>query len=301
LADHPAVADDSADVAAIRAAAEAFAVDFNAGNAAGVVARFLPRGELVDEQGRVYQGREELQELFTRYFAEFPGTKLALEIESVRLLGENLAIEEGTRYLSAKDGVNARVRYVTVGAKSDGQWLIASTREFYDETQTPGEQLATLEWLVGEWVSENDDAAVEISYRWDEVENFIVGDFQSTRGGEVVMKSTQRIGWDSQAEKIRSWVFDADGGFAEGDWTAVEGGWVIRSVATQPDGTTGSATVYVTPNGRDQFTMKGTDRIVADGQVDDFEVTVTRAPPTPRAVTEANPAPASGATAVPPR
>lgn len=268
----------------IQAADEAFVKDFNAGKAEAVVGHFLPEGELVDEQGNVYHGQAELAKLFSGYFAKYPGATLGLEIESIRAVGDSLAIEEGTRYLSSKNDGRAQVRYIMVRAKTDGKWRIASTREFYDEPAPRlGERLAPLGWLVGEWVSEDADAATKLSYRWSEDGNFLLGDFQTVKGGETVMKSSQRIGWDSAAGKVRSWLFDADGGFSQGTWTLVDDGWVIKSQATLPDGTTGSATVTFVPKGKDQFTIRGTDRIVGDGREADFEMTVSRAPPVAKA------------------
>jgi uncharacterized protein (TIGR02246 family) len=283
-------ADDGPELAAIRAAAEKFVKDFNSGKAAALAAHFATQGELIDEEGQIFQGRDELEKLFAAYFAKFPGAELALEIESIRVVGGNIAIEEGTRYLSTKEAAKAQVRYVAVRAKTEGQWLIASIREFYDEpAPTPNDQLQPLAWLVGEWISEDADAAVKIVYRWSDDKNFLLGDFQATHRGQPVMNSTQRIGWDPVAGKVRSWLFDADGGFAEGSWTPVEEGWVIKSTATAPDGGTGSATVTISRLGKDSFKLTGTERVTHAGRQDDFEVTVTRRPPAPAAQAEADP------------
>lgn len=283
-------ADDPA-VAAVTAAGNELTKVFNGGDVAATVAFFHPSaGELVDEAGNTHQGEKALKELFTAYFKKFPGAKLELETDSIRVIG-NSAIEEGTRYLSAKDTAAAQVRYVTVWTKEGGKWLIASTRETYDEPAPElGDHLADLDWLIGDWVSEDSDAAVRISYRWDDSGNYILGDFQSTREGKPAMKSTQRIGYDPQNGSVRSWLFDADGGFAEGCWTRLEDSWVIKSTATMPDGQTGSATIAILPKGKDQFTMKGTERLAGNQRVDDFAITISRAPPSPRKV-EAKPAP----------
>jgi len=281
LADSQGIAaDESPEFAAIQAAAAAFVKDFNAAKAEAVVAQFLPQGELIDDEGNVYQGRGELEQLFSQYFATFPGATLEANIESVRALGDGLLIEEGTRVLSTTDGASAQERYVTIWANTNGQWQIASTREFKDDPDpSPTDRLAPLAWLVGDWISEDDDAAVEISYRWDEDRNFLLGDIRSTRAGKPLMKSTQRIGWDPLAGTVRSWLFDGDGGFAECNWTQLDDGWVIKTRATLPDGASGSATVTITSVTKDQFILRGTDRVVGDSRIDDFELTVTRAPP----------------------
>jgi uncharacterized protein (TIGR02246 family) len=275
-----AAGDDPA-VAEVRASGEQLVKAFNAGRAAEIAGMFMPRGELVDEVGNVTQGTKDLNELFTKFFEKFPGAKLALDIESTRSVGSNLAIEEGTRFITAGDDSRAQLRYTAVRVKAqDGKWLIASIREFADDpAPTPHDQLQVLGWLIGDWVSEGSDAVVKISYRWSEDKNFILGDYTMTVGGKPAMKSNQRIGWDPLAGKVRSWLFDGDGGFSEGVWTEVDDGWVIKSSTTNPDATAGSATIAVAFTDNDHFTMKGTDRIVGNAREPDFNLTIARQPP----------------------
>lgn len=268
--------------AAILKANDQLVKAFNAGQVAGVVAHFVPEGELIDDEGNLFRGEKELTALFTKFFERFPGAKLAMEVESIRAIGPNLAIEEGTRYIAAREGNGkATLRYSAVRTRTTaGQWLIASIREFNnDPLPTPHERLASLGWIVGDWVNEGTDGLVKISYRWSEEGNFLLGDYQVHLTGLPAMKSTQRIGWDPVAGRIRSWLFDADGGFAEGHWAAVEGGFVVKSNSSNPDGSSGSVTMTITPKGKDHFTMKGTDRIIGEERAPDFEVSVVRQPP----------------------
>jgi uncharacterized protein (TIGR02246 family) len=268
--------------AEIRASAAQMVKSFEAAKPAELAALFSPQGELIDEEGTVYQGPKEITELFTKFFERFPGAKLALEIESIRSVGPNLAIEEGTRYIAAKakEGEGkAQLRYTAVRTKVDGKWLIASIREFNaDPLPTPHERLEPLAWMVGDWVNEGTDGTAKLSWRWSEDQNFLLGDIQLTVAGKPAMASTQRIGWDPLAGKVRSWLFDADGGFAEGQWTQVDDGWVIKSATTNPDGSTGSATITVTAKDKDHFTMKGTERIVGEFREPDFELAIARQP-----------------------
>jgi uncharacterized protein (TIGR02246 family) len=277
----PAAANEgAAETDQIKASAEALVKSFDAGKADEVAAMFLPKGELIDEEGVVYQGQAEIKDLLTKFFTKFPGAKLTLSIESIRLVGP-VAIEEGTRHTTTKDGAErAQVRYIAVRAKTPSGWQIASLRDFPDDPlPTAHDRLAPVAWLVGDWVNEGTDAAVKISYRWSEDKNFILGDFLVSKDGQVAMKSSQRIGWDPLAGKVRSWLFDSDGGFGEGHWTLVENSWVIKSSAVLPDGLTGSATLTITPIDKDHYTLAGTERIVGDARDDDFEVKVARQPP----------------------
>lgn len=267
----------------VRASGEQFVKSFNAGKANELAAMFAPQGELVDEEGVITQGTQELTELFTRFFEKFPGAKLALEIESIRPISSNLIMEEGTRYITCakEDDPRAQLRYLAVRTRSeDGRWLIASVREFADDPPpTPHDQLQSLAWLVGDWVNEGTDAAVKISYRWSEDKNFLLGEFQISVGGETTMKSTHRIGWDAAAGNVRSWLFDGDGGFTEGQWTEVEDGWVVESSSVNPDGSIGSATITIAQTDANHYVMKGTDRIVGGESEPDFELDIARRPP----------------------
>jgi len=279
----PVVGQDDATVAAIRKNAEQLSKAFNAGKPDDFVALFLAKGELIDEEGNAYVGQAAIKDILTKYFAKYPGAKMTAAIETIRLLGP-LAIEEGTRTTSTKDGVSkAEARYLTIWVKGNNAWQIASTREFAnDPIPTSHDRLEALAWLVGDWVNEGVDAVVEISYRWSEDKNFLLGEFKITPPGKPAVKSSQRIGWDPALGKIRSWLFDADGGFAEGVWTQVEDEYVIKSNSVNPDGEAASATVTLSVIDKDHFSMEGTERIVGESREPDFEITVTRRAPAPR-------------------
>src|SRR6478736_1188898 len=73
---HAADNQDDAAIASVRKSAEQMVQLFNAGKADQVAAMFLPRGELVDEEGTVYQGQQEIKELLNAFFKQFPGAKL---------------------------------------------------------------------------------------------------------------------------------------------------------------------------------------------------------------------------------
>jgi uncharacterized protein (TIGR02246 family) len=252
---------------------------FSGGKADEVAAMFLAKGELLDEQGTVYQGQKEIKELLTVFFMKFPGTQMKNEIESIRVLG-TIAIQEGVRITTAKDGTVATIRYTSVLAKTDQGWRIASLRDFGDESApTPGELLKPLAWLVGDWINEGADARVKISYKWSEDKNFILGEISVTKSDQVVMNSSQRIGWDALLGTPRSWTFDSDGGFAGATWTQVGDEWIVRSSAVMPDGLTGSAILKITSGENGRFVMTGTNRIIGNVMEEDYQVTIAKQPP----------------------
>lgn len=266
----------------IAATEEGFISAFNEGKADVVASMFSGDCEFITEDGTQYHGQEEIKQLFTQYFADYPGVKVGLDIESIRSLGDNLAVEEGTRYVGINDQPLAQVRYVATLAKQDGKWKLASVREFSDQAPMPnGGHLEPIAWMVGDWVSEGSDVVMKISYRWDESQNFIVGTFTGMQGDQVVLKSDQRIGWDPSVGKIRSWFFDSDGGFATGYWTLLEEGWVLKSQSTSTDGSIGFADVVISPLDENRFRMIGADRIVDNERLPGFDVIIAKAPPKP--------------------
>jgi uncharacterized protein (TIGR02246 family) len=292
------VAAGPADVAAspefaamIRREMEATVKAFNAADPAGVAALFMEKGELVDENGNVYTGRAEIAALFKAFFEKFPKAVMAMEVTSVRSIGDSLAVEEGVRQITAEEGAaEAQMRYVLVRDRVGDKWPIASYREFADDpAPTSQEMLEPLAFLVGDWVDESPEGHTAINFSWSEDGNYILGEYVLSVGGQPESKSVQRIGWDPVEGVLRSWTFDSDGGFSHGEWTQTDNGWVAKTEATMPDASTASATVTFTVKDQDHFVVKSTDRIVAGGEEPDFELVIARKPPQPGAAASATP------------
>lgn len=267
-------------IAMIRGNSDKLAASFNNGKVDEITSMFLSNGEMIDEAGTIYQGQQEIKNVLTELFKQFPGTVLTKNTESLRMVGP-IVIEEGTRTMKAKDSASrSQFRYIAVWGKIDNAWKVASFRDIADDpAPTPNDFLQPLEWLVGDWVNQGADGNVAISYRWSEDKNYLLGEFKITSSTNASRTSSQRIGWDANSGRIRSWLFDADGGFSEGVWTVLEDSVVIKSTATNPDGSTASATLNLVKKSKDSFVFSGTDRIVGANREPDFELNVTRRSP----------------------
>ena len=125
--------------------------------------------------------------------------------------------------------------------------------------------LATLDWLVGEWVDTSDDVTVEFSCNFTKNGSFLVRPFRIVRKTGETFSGMQVIGWDPARETVRSWTFDSAGGFGEETWSQSANRYSIRAKYTLPDGGTGAAIHVMTYVDDDTFTWKSVNREI-DGQ-----------------------------------
>jgi uncharacterized protein (TIGR02246 family) len=264
-------------------AAEALMAAFNRGSAGDLAALFLPNAELTDDAGNVHKGRKEIEMVLTAFFEKFPGARLQQKIQSSRLIAPSMAIQDGQQTIATKDGKErSENEFTAVLVRLENGWAYATLQQRpKDEEPSLHDRLEPLSWLVGDWVDEDPDAQMAFSCRWSEDKNFLLINFESRIRGRSETKTTQRIGWDPLAQRVRSWVFDSDGGYGEGQWTQVDKSWIIKSTAVMPDGQTGSATIVLEPVDRERFVMKGLDRILGDSTLPDYQVPIVRKPPQP--------------------
>jgi uncharacterized protein (TIGR02246 family) len=228
--------------AAITKTAEAFVEAFHKGDAKAVAAFWTQDGDYVDDTGRVLKGRKAIEDSFTELFAANKGLKLRIEVANLKFPTPDLAIEDGTSAVIAPDGSSpSRARYTNVFVKQEGKWLLSSVREAPDAGPSNYENLRGLEWAIGEWVDDVPAGATpaevgHVSFAWAPGQNFIVStrtvDYRDTQH----LQSTQWIGWDAAAKQIRSWSFQADGGFGESTWTKDGNKWVVKTESVLADG-----------------------------------------------------------------
>ena len=268
---------------AIRLNVNAFTKAANAHDAKALSALFAPDGELVNEEGHAVQGREAIERTFAAVFQAHPKMRLAVTVQSIRFVGPTLAIEDGTSTIMNTSGEGAEHnRYMVVHVKQDGRWQMASARDLPDEENSGGDELAKLEWMIGQWVDESPTALVITSYRWDADRRAILSEFKIQVGGRPAMTGSQRIAWDPSMKKLHSWLFDSEGGFAEGVWTRNGNQWIVKLTGTRRDGSTASATNVTTRVTKDRMTWQSRDRVVGDEvQPNIDEIVIVRKPPQP--------------------
>jgi len=242
----PAASGDKA-LAAIRAASESFVAAFNKGDAKGVASHWTADGDYTDESGTKFSGCEAIEQEYARFFAANPGHKIKLAIDSLKLLSESAAIEDGRAVLDpAPAGAPATSRYIAVHVKIDGRWLMSTVRDARVEAPSNFRNVADLEWLIGTWTAEEHGAKTESVCRWVANKSFVERSYAVTHADGTTTSGVQLIGFNPQGGHVQSWNFSSDGGHAVGIWTPRAGGWSAEIRGTTGDGTNTSATNLLT-------------------------------------------------------
>jgi len=272
------------DQRAIRLVVDAFAKAYNTRDAKALAALFTPDAQIVDEEGNAARGREAIERVFGRVFSKHAKGRIEIAVQSIRFVSPAVAVEEGTSTVTRAPGEPPeRSRYMVVHVNQDGRWQMAYARDTSDEAASAESELKQLQWLIGDWVDESPDSLVMTSYRWADGERFLIGQFKVQIAGRPAMTGTHRIGWDPLAKKIRSWVFDSEGGFAEGLWTREGNRWIAKMTGVTREGKAASATNITTRVNKDRMTWESRDRVVGGETTPNIEpVAVVRKPPSPR-------------------
>jgi uncharacterized protein (TIGR02246 family) len=277
----------SPDERAIRQIVQDVEDAFNQADAEKLTALFSPHAELINPGGAVVSGPDAIREFFEAEFRQNPDAELRIQIESIRVLGPNVAIEEGmTRLFRGSDSEPELARYTVVYSKEDDAWKMISARDIPIEAAVDN-HLEGLAWLIGDWVDECSECIVLTSYRWADSHRFIIGEFQVATPGEGTLEGAMHIGWDPQLKQIRSWVFDSEGGFGTGVWARNEDTWIVKLSGVMRDGHTTTATHRMRRVSDDQAVMESRDRVIGGILIDDGDpVTMVRRGPSPESLSE---------------
>jgi uncharacterized protein (TIGR02246 family) len=253
------------EASAVRAAAEQYFEAVRRGDVEEMRRMWTTDGEYVDASGRVIKAQSLLQDARNAPQGNIKSTDAAAPTSSLRFVTPDVAIEDGTCDLGASGGGSAvNGRFSVVWVKREGHWLLDSVREAVATNPASGDQLHPLDWLLGEWIGQSGDAVILVSSHWSEGGNYIVRDFVFLSEGDELLTGTQRIGWDPSAGKIKSWMFDSNGGSGEGYWRRDGQRWIVDSEEVMPDGKKASASTIFTPGDANHFVWEVQSAKVGD-------------------------------------
>lgn len=258
----------AADEAKIRKAVESYVAAYNQGDAKALAAFWSPEAVYTNPvSGEQVVGREAIEQQFSSIFAGAKGSKLTAQTNKVQFVSPNVAVEQGTATVIRPEQPPEESEYTAVYVKRDDKWMLDRVTEADEPVVSSSyEHLKKLEWMIGTWVDQDDQNRIETTCAWTKNQNFITRSFTISIRDRIDMAGMQIVGWDPLAKKIRSWVFDSDGGFGEGVWSNKDKRWYIHATGTTPDGKRTSAVNIMTQVDDNTFTWQSVDR-VADGEL----------------------------------
>jgi uncharacterized protein (TIGR02246 family) len=161
---------------ALAANAASFVNPYNKEDPDALAKMFLPDGEIVLADGEVVAGRDDIREFYTEIFSGDEKSKAALEAGSVRLVTPCIAIEDDTLHLTKSSGEVASQYDTAVQVKQEnGTWLTASVRDEIGDHAPANEKLIALQWLIGDWLIEQDGCRTFITFSWSDDAPYLDG------------------------------------------------------------------------------------------------------------------------------
>lgn len=264
----PKAIDQSSPEAAVLKAIDAFGSAFNAHNAEKTAAAWARDAIYTDrDSGERITGRDKIQAAYADIFKRRPSVTIAASVHSIRLITPEVAQVEATVTV-ADAGQPAEGDEPIEPVSTDfsaifklvkGNWLLDSGVEAeIPQAVSTQDNLASLDWLVGEWQDElpDDNLKVRNVFRWNSKQTFMIRSFHVEEGDEVVRQGTQIIGWDPVNERIRSWIFGNEGGFGEGFWVEENDGWLATLSGTMPNGSRAIVTQVLKRTGENSMTSQ---------------------------------------------
>lgn len=223
--------DRPTDREAIRATVKSFVEAFEKGESTKAVSFLTEGAELIPDDAPPIRGRKALQEAIASIFAKSPGHKIALEQASLRFTSSVTAIEDGIMKTTVRAQAPISQRYTLQYVKEDGKWVISSIREWaHDEGR-----FNDLEWLIGSWQGKSNDAEIKTSYEWLGNKAFIRGNIVMRQKDRSV-SAMQIIGLDPSSGELHIWIFESDGGYAQGTCTRDGDTWAFETKGVLADG-----------------------------------------------------------------
>jgi uncharacterized protein (TIGR02246 family) len=236
---------------------EAYVAAFNKQDAVAVAAFWSPDCvSTAEDSGQRIEGREALQQHFAAFFKEAPGARLAGQITAIQLVRPDVAAIEGRTTLAVNDAEPVVSVFAATLVKDEKEWLIANAREHdLPPATSPHEALRDLEWLIGTWQDQAEDARVVTTVRWSPNRTFLIRSFTAQFADEE-RQGTQIIGWDPLNRQIRTWIFHSDGSFGQGTVSKHDQAWMLKMSQTLSDGRTAAGTQVITRVDDDTITVQ---------------------------------------------
>ena len=133
---------EDAQLAAVRKRGESYVNAFNNRDADSVAAHWTERSEYVHPlTGKKIQGRDAIAKAFGTLFESEEKMRLSISIDSLRLVADNLAVEDGVATIVSPETPSEQAGYTVVHIKQDGDRPVAArlTECRRSSTDAPGQ------------------------------------------------------------------------------------------------------------------------------------------------------------------
>ena len=153
---------------AIMQVVDSYVAAFNKGDAVAVTKHWSKDGVFVNRTtGDRLVGREAIEASFRDMFADGPVGELQVEVESIRIVRPDVAVEDGTVRFVARTGPVDTTSYTAIYVQEENEWKLDSIRETASPSPpTNYDLLSEWEWMVGYWTDELDEWRVETNCEW---------------------------------------------------------------------------------------------------------------------------------------
>jgi uncharacterized protein (TIGR02246 family) len=271
----------SADEMAVRRTIESYVDAYNRADTHAMASYWGSEGTYVSPSGEEEaKGPEKIQEALATFFEKNKDVRLKVTVSNIRLPSSDRAIVKGVAEYGSSSGSPEAALFVATLTKEKAGWKLLSVEE--DDSPATADvsnHLKDLQWLIGDWVDQDENASVDTSFRWTKNFSFISGSFTVTVKDRVNLEGTQVIGWDPVAKQLRSWVFDSSGSFGHGTWSHEGNRWVVKLSTVLSNGEKASSVNIYTPVDANTFTWQSIGREVGGELLPNIdEVTVVRRP-----------------------
>lgn len=263
---------------AIRARLRNFETAMNQGDLNQISSFFTNDPQLTDPKtGKVYEGKEEVDNFFKQKIAIDRQQQLQLQFKilNIKMEDPNTAIvKAAVEFLNNGNVIFRNARRAEL-VKENGNWFIDTVTDI-EVNPAPAlyTHLKEIDWLVGDWKDRDDNVTIYFKTNWDRFKNFILQKFDMRVFDVDTMQGLQIIGWDPIENKIRSWVYDSDGGVGTGLWTKSGESWQVAMEYVMSDGKKGSATNIYTKVNDESYKFASIDRKVGGVALPNVEPTL---------------------------
>lgn len=261
---------------AIRDSSKSFVTAFGAGDAKAIAGLWTEDAEYIDDAGQRFVGRDAIEACYAELFKEHPGTSIRVAIDSLRVISDLVAIEDGRVLSESGSEQLGFTQYTATHVKVGGKWLMASVRDHWVDSPPEAQSAADLQWLVGDWEAEEYGVQTHAHINWAVSDRFLERRYTIEQADGSQSTGVQMIGWNPITGQVQSWDFSPGGGHAVSAWTPTQDGWLCEAMGVTGSGVPTAAINLLKRLDDNAFVWQSIQRSLGDVALNDTEEVVIK-------------------------